>query len=117
EPPDVDVLVVHDARVAARSGNLVPLVLAGHTHEPDQSTIGKATLLVQGSTGGAGRRGVAEDPADREPLVASVLYFDRSSRRLVAYDQVVVEGLGSRSVRVDRRTLGDPLADRRADLG
>lgn len=109
EPPQVDVLLVHDARTAARAGDLAPLVLAGHTHEPHQGTIGEATLLVQGSTGGAGRRGVALDEADREPLVASVLYFDRASRRLVAYDQVVVEGLGNRGVRVERRTVSAPL--------
>ena len=65
EPPAVDVLLVHDARTAARSGHLVPLVLAGHTHQREQGVIGDATLLVQGFTGGAGRRGVAEDEAER----------------------------------------------------
>jgi predicted phosphodiesterase len=111
EPPDVDVLVVHDERIAGRSGFLVPLVLAGHTHEPRLGAIGDATLVVQGSTGGAGRRGVGEDADSRQPLLASVLYFDRASRRLVAYDQVAVEGLGNRGVRVERRTVADAEAD------
>ncbi|HWC11077.1 MAG TPA: metallophosphoesterase, partial [Acidimicrobiales bacterium] len=57
-PPPVDVVVVHDARVAAAAGDLTPLVLAGHTHEPRQATLGKAILLVEGSTGGAGLRGL-----------------------------------------------------------
>ena len=104
EPPDVDVLVVHDPRTAARSGGLVPLVLAGHTHEPREGRIGRATLLVQGSTGGAGLRGLqGEFP---EPLTASVLYFDARTRRLVAYDQISIRGLGETGARIERHIVG-----------
>ncbi len=109
EPPAVDVLVVHDERTAARTGYLVPLILSGHTHEPRLGRIGDATLLVEGSTGGAGRRGVSAD--EREPLMCSILYFDRATRRLVAYDQVSVDGLGERGVRVDRHAVEEPEPD------
>ena len=37
EPPPVDVALVHDRRMADDLGGLVPLVLAGHGHEPDEA--------------------------------------------------------------------------------
>ena len=39
EPPPVDVALVHDRRMAEDLGGLVPLVLAGHGHEPDEAII------------------------------------------------------------------------------
>ncbi|HET6663080.1 MAG TPA: metallophosphoesterase, partial [Acidimicrobiales bacterium] len=39
EPPEVDVVLVHDARIAADLGGEVPLVLAGHTHQPSDEVI------------------------------------------------------------------------------
>ncbi len=96
-----------DARLAAAAGELTPLVLAGHTHEPRQSRLGGATLLVEGSTGGAGLRGLqGEEP---EPLTCSVLYFNPTTRGLVAYDRITVEGLGQTGVRIERYTLGRSL--------
>jgi predicted phosphodiesterase len=107
-PPPVDIVVVHDARLAAAAGSLTPLVLAGHTHEPRQSTLGKAVLLVEGSTGGAGLRGLqGETP---EPLTCSVLYFNPTTRALVAYDRITVEGLGQTGVSIERHTLDRPLS-------
>ncbi|HEY8546130.1 MAG TPA: metallophosphoesterase [Acidimicrobiales bacterium] len=38
-PPEVDVVMVHDSRIAADLGGQVPLVLAGHTHKPSESVI------------------------------------------------------------------------------
>lgn len=106
-PPPVDLVVVHDARLAAAAGDLTPLVLAGHSHEPRQSTLGKAVLLVEGSTGGAGLRGLqGEEP---EPLTCSVLYFNPTTGSLVAYDRITVEGLGRTGVRIERHTLGRSL--------
>ena len=106
-PPPVDVVVVHDARVAAAAGDLTPLVLAGHTHEPRQSTLGNAILLVEGSTGGAGLRGL--QGAAPEPLTCSVLYFNPATNALVAYDRITVEGLGQTGVRIERHTVGRSL--------
>ena len=103
DEPDVDVVLVHDARMAAQIGEDVPLILAGHTHEPRQSRIGSATLLVEGSTGGAGLRVLrAEEP---EPLTCSILYFDQTSRRLAAFDRVIVRGLGESGARIERHVI------------
>lgn len=106
EPPPVDVAMIHDPRGAADMGGLVPLVLAGHTHEASSDRTGdedETLVLVQGSTGGAGLRGLQGD--EPEPLVASVLYFDEDTRLLVAYDQVTVQGLGETGVTIERHVL------------
>ena len=102
-PPPVDVLAVHDARVAARSGDLVPLILAGHTHHFRQRRVGEALVLEQGSTGGAGVRNLND--GRREPLTATVLYFDAATRKLRAYDQLTVAGLPSQTVRLERHVV------------
>lgn len=103
----IDVLVVHDPLLAARAGDQVPLVLAGHRHEVDLSTMeAGATLLVQGSTGGAGLRGLqGEEP---EPITASILYFDARADRLMAIDQVTIRGVGDPGVRIQRRVIEQP---------
>ncbi len=122
EPPEVDVVLVHDARIAADIGGEVPLVLAGHTHEPADELIEPAgeddqsggtdtpeepppdtRLLVEGSTGGAGLRGLQGD--EPKPLQASVLYFDPDSHELLAYDRVSVKGLGETGATIDRHIL------------
>jgi predicted phosphodiesterase len=122
EPPDVDVVLVHDARIAADIGGEVPLVLAGHTHQPSDERIEPADeddgsgdtdttedpppdtrLLVEGSTGGAGLRGLQGD--EPKPLQASVLYFDPDTRQLLAYDRISVKGLGETGATIDRHVL------------
>ena len=124
EPPAVDVAMVHDPRAAVGMGGQVPLVLAGHTHEATEERLADAeadggadssgtteegaerpetVLLTQGSTGGAGLRGLQGD--EPEPLVASILYVDGESRRLVAYDQVTVDGLGGTGATIERHIL------------
>ncbi|OLB66032.1 MAG: hypothetical protein AUI10_04170 [Actinobacteria bacterium 13_2_20CM_2_72_6] len=75
----VDLALVHDPASAGGLAGAVPLVLCGHLHHRETSTLkgpaGKQTfLMVQGSTGGAGLRGLeGEQPT---PLEMSVLYFD-----------------------------------------
>ena len=152
QPPDIDVVLIHDERAAADLGGTVPLVLAGHTHqarrdhiEPrdqdegqdsasssstttasttsatstttttaeDGSTDDGRTdqpedtlLLVEGSTGGAGLRGLqGEEP---EPLAASVLYFDPDSHQLLAYDSIALQGFGETGVTIQRHILVHP---------
>ena len=129
EPPEVDLVLVHDERIAADIGGDVPLVLAGHTHEPSDETIEPAEpeddgdegadttgepppdtrLLVEGSTGGAGLRGLQGD--DPKPLQASVLYFDPDTRELLAYDRVSVKGLGETGATIDRHILAEDGTD------
>jgi predicted phosphodiesterase len=125
EPPEVDAVLVHDARIAADIGGEVPLVLAGHTHEPSDERIEPAEedeegdgsgdtdtteepppdtrLLVEGSTGGAGLRGLQGD--EPKPLQASVLYFDPDTHELLAYDRISVKGLGETGATIDRHVL------------
>jgi predicted phosphodiesterase len=132
EPPDVDVVLVHDARIAADVGGEVPLVLAGHTHEPGDERIEPAEedeestdtdtteepppdtrLLVEGSTGGAGLRGLQGD--EPKPLQASVLYFDPDTRELLAYDRLSVKGLGETGATIDRHILVQDTDDTSRD--
>jgi predicted phosphodiesterase len=177
QPPPIDIVMVHDERMAADLGGVVPLVLAGHTHEPDDTTIEppdpdedeadedevdedevdegtgdgaegttgggdaddttttggddaaepataaddagdgdeaagaeeptmETRLLVEGSTGGAGLRGLqGEDP---EPLTATILYFDPGTRRLVAYDRLTVAWLEDAGATIQRHIVAGP---------
>ena len=102
-PPPVDVVMVHDVRAAADIMGEVPLVLAGHSHEPRHQQRDGTVVLVEGSTGGAGLRALrGEFP---EPLTSSLLYFDPSSDRLVAYDRISVAGLGGAGASIERHVV------------
>lgn len=103
KPPEVDLVAVHDARIAANAGFLTPLILAGHTHHPRQDRIDEAILMVEGSTGGGGLRSL--QGSGPTPLTATVLYFDPATRRLVAYDRVTVAGLGRTEARIERHLV------------
>jgi predicted phosphodiesterase len=106
EPPAV--VLVHDPKVAAPLDGIVPLVLAGHTHERKTTKLDEGTLLmVQGSTGGAGLRALqGEYP---EPLTCTVLYLDRVTGALRAYDEITLGGLGSTEVTIQRTVVPDVL--------
>jgi predicted phosphodiesterase len=105
EPPEVDIVLVHDQRMARELSGDVPLVLAGHAHAAHEEEIDGTRLLVEGSTGGAGLRSLrGEEP---EPLSCTVLYFDRGTERLVAYDRITVRGLGETGARIERHVLDD----------
>jgi predicted phosphodiesterase len=104
----IDVVMVHDPRMAAAVGDQVPLVLAGHNHSPRVDTIGSTTLLVEGSTGGAGLRSLRGD--EPEPLTCSVLYFDPDERRLVAVDRISLKGLGESGAQIERHVFDDSQA-------
>ncbi|WP_213454189.1 metallophosphoesterase family protein [Rhizomonospora bruguierae] len=111
----VDIALVHDPASAGALAGVCPLVLAGHLHNrtvseldpPPGSLPGtKPTrLLVEGSTGGAGLRGLeGEQPT---PLAMSVLYFDRL-HALQAYDDITVGGTGQSQVELKRHLVGEP---------
>lgn len=102
-PRTIDVVMVHDPRMAGELDDQVPLVLAGHTHDAEEKRLGSTRLLVEGSTGGAGLRGLqGEEP---EPLTATVLYFDPGSGELIAYDRITIDGLGETGARIDRHVI------------
>ncbi|SDP51701.1 Predicted phosphohydrolase, MPP superfamily [Klenkia soli] len=104
DPPAI--AMVHDPKQAPPLDGVVDLVLAGHTHERDVSVLDDGTrLMVEGSTGGAGLRGLqGEDPT---PLSCTVLYLDPAGE-LTAYDEITLGGLGQSEVMI-QRTYVDPL--------
>jgi predicted MPP superfamily phosphohydrolase len=60
-------------------------------------------LMVEGSTGGAGLRGLeGEEPT---PLSLSVLYFDEK-HQLKAYDDIQLGGTGESNVEMQRNVIG-----------
>lgn len=101
----VDIALTHDPIVAAALAGLVPLVLAGHTHKRGERRIDGTLLLTQGSSGGAGLRGVRQVPPDS--LAVSVLHIDRKQHTLVAVDEFTFGGLGRTEVSLVRRTVAD----------
>jgi predicted MPP superfamily phosphohydrolase len=107
EPPAI--AMVHDPKQAPPLDGEVPLVLAGHTHERKVSELdGGTRLMVEGSTGGAGLRGLQGDYP--EPLTCTVLYLDPATGTLRAYDEISLGGLGETEVTV-RRTVVPPAQD------
>jgi predicted phosphodiesterase len=108
EPPSI--AMVHDPKQAPPLDGVVPLILAGHTHARDVSTLEDGTLLmVEGSTGGAGLRGLeGEEPT---PLSCTVLYLDPDTGELRAYDEITLGGLGETEVTIQRVVVPETAAD------
>lgn len=102
----VDVAMMHDPLGADQVNKRVPLVLAGHLHLREVKQLSPQTMLmVQGSTGGAGLRGLQQKTP--VPLDLSVLYFD-AKHRLSAYDDISVGGTGRSEVALQRHIVGGP---------
>lgn len=101
--PPVDVALVHEPVMAQPLAGTVPLVLDGHTHRRASHVLSENTLeLTQGSSGGAGLRTL--DGGQPLPLESSILYFDPTTHRLIAADEVTVSGLGLESVTIQRHS-------------
>ncbi|MFI6943836.1 metallophosphoesterase [Streptomyces sp. NPDC050418] len=101
----VDVAVAHNPVAARETDGAVPLVLAGHVHHQEMEVMDRGTRLrIEGSTGGSGLRAVDNEGADAEPdpISASVLYLDRETRRLQAWDEIRLGGLGLTKAEVSR---------------
>jgi predicted MPP superfamily phosphohydrolase len=109
----VDIGLVHDPASAVTLTGTCPLVLAGHTHKREVSMLapvpgGMPTrLMVEGSTGGAGLRGLEDE--EPLPLAMSVLYFDEN-KVLQAYDDIQVGGTGQAQVTLERKVIKDEQA-------
>ncbi|WP_169981728.1 MULTISPECIES: metallophosphoesterase [unclassified Microbispora] len=102
-----DIVAVHDPTVGRGLSGYVPLVLSGHVHARSTELMPSGTrLMIQGSTGGAGLRGLEHD--EPTPLTASVLYFGKSSHRLEAWDDITVGGLGEQWIQCERHIEPDP---------
>ncbi|MFF0507526.1 metallophosphoesterase [Streptomyces fimicarius] len=97
----VDIAVAHDPNTARETDGTVPLVLAGHLHRRINEQLKLGTRLkVEGSTGGGGLRAVQNEKPEK--VHASVLYMDRSTRRLQAWDEITLGGLGLTTAEVGR---------------
>ena len=97
----VDVAMVHEPSAAREVDGEVPLVLCGHLHHEGEEILQRGTRLrMEGSTGGSGLRALERKyPA---PIEASILYFDRDTRRLQAWDAIKLGGLGETTAEVTR---------------
>jgi Icc-related predicted phosphoesterase len=104
EPPDI--AVVHDPVAALPLNGVVKLVLAGHLHRRVTWMLSSQTrVFVQGSTGGAGLRALQSDPPT--PIEASVMYFDRATGQLQAWDDITIGGLGATDAQIQRHLASD----------
>ncbi|MEV4624563.1 metallophosphoesterase [Asanoa sp. NPDC049573] len=109
-----DLCLVHDPESAPALNGVCPNILAGHIHHrevrmlPAGPTIpNPSRVLVEGSTGGAGLRGLeGEQPT---PLQMSVLYFD-DAKKLQAYDDIQLGGTGQAQVTLNRSVIARPPA-------
>lgn len=109
----VNFAMVHDPIAAEPLAGVVPVVLAGHRHEREVTRIdqqdgkippqGRTLLMVEGSTGGAGLRGLEDEKPT--PLEMSVLYFDDVDKSLQAYDEITVGGTGESEVTLQRNLV------------
>ncbi len=96
-----DVILIHDPEMAKELEGISPLILAGHLHHrktkilPDQSL-----LMVQGSTGGSGLRTLTNGEAD--PLQATILYFDPMTRKVIAWNDITMKGIGNAEITIAR---------------
>ncbi|MFF1545168.1 metallophosphoesterase [Streptomyces sp. NPDC058291] len=96
-----DVAVAHEPSAARGTDGEVPLVLAGHLHHEGTEVMKNGTRLrIEGSTGGSGLRAVEGKYPD--PIQASILYLDRDTRRLQAWDEIKLGGLGLTTAEVSR---------------
>ncbi len=107
-PVPVDIALVHDPASAGALSGTVPLILAGHLHKretyymPTVAGQQPTLMMVEGSTGGAGLRGLQGDTPT--PLEMSVLYFT-PEHKLVAYDEITLGGTGESQVMLERHIV------------
>ena len=103
----VDVVVFHDPEPAEVFDGHAEMVLSGHLHyrkvrQGDEDT----WLMTQGSTGGSGLR--ALEPEEPAGIQLSVLYVDRATAALRAYDDIRLGGLGLASAQINRHMVDLP---------
>lgn len=108
---EVDVVVYHDPTVAGVFDGRASMVLSGHLHYREVSQGDDDTwLMVQGSTGGSGLRALEpeEGPAG---IMLSVLYVERDTGELRAYDDIRLGGLGMASAQINRHVVEEAEPD------
>ncbi|MGH3355295.1 MAG: metallophosphoesterase family protein [Nocardioidaceae bacterium] len=108
EDGNVDAVVYHDPAPAAVFDGLSELTMSGHVHLQRSNLMENGTWrMVEGSTGGSGLRALEpeEGPA---PIQLSVLYLDRETKELRAFDHLTLGGLGTTSAHIEREIVEPP---------
>lgn len=101
EQPGVSVALLHDPAAAISLDGLVPTVLAGHLHKRSVKDLPNGTrLMTQGSTGGSGLRALTGRGAD--PLSATIVHLNKTTGKVVAWDEITVAGIGLASAQITR---------------
>lgn len=99
-----DIAVAHEPATVREADGEVPLALSGHLHHEEMEVMKYGTRLrIEGSTGGSGLRAVEGKYPD--PIEASILYMDRDTRRLQAWDEIELGGLGLTTAEVSRHLV------------
>ena len=102
-PMSTDFLLVHDPINAKAFAGKTKIILAGHLHTRNVKRLSPYTLLMlEGSTGGGGLRTVTNRTTPAQ-LEASILYYDVTSKKLVAYDEISMGGIGTASAQITRK--------------
>ncbi|MGZ4108687.1 MAG: metallophosphoesterase family protein [Actinomycetota bacterium] len=103
--PPVDIIAVHDDRMAEAAAGRVPLVLSGHFHQEEVRVIDGTLFLRVGTTGGSAL--TTFEPDVNIPLTAEVLYFAPGTPpSLIAYD-VIQQNVKTGSLTVTRHTISN----------
>ncbi len=105
----VDLIAVHDDRMAEAVAGRVPLVISGHFHETSASVVNGTLFLRIGTTGGSGA-GIFRD-LEAVSFTAEILYFSiGETPELIAYD--VVEQLpDTGSLTIRRITVSEAFGE------
>jgi len=104
-PADVDILMLHNDRMAQSLVGFAPVILFGHNHQLKVETRSNSVLVNAGTSGAAGLRGLQ---AMRIPYSVVLLHFkpDGERMRLVAADSISVvrpdQGFSLERKRYDR---------------
>jgi Icc-related predicted phosphoesterase len=105
----VEVVAVHDDRMAEAVAGGVPLVISGHFHET-RGLVENGTLFLRVGTTGASGAGIFRGLAEI-PFTAEVLYFSREEEpRLIAYD-VIEQFPDSGNLTVKRITVSEEYGE------
>jgi predicted phosphodiesterase len=105
----IDIIAVHDDRMAEAAAGRVPLVLSGHFHVEEARVIDGTLFLRVGTTGGSAL--TTFEPDVNIPLTAEVLYFAPGTPpTLIAYD-VIQQSIKTGSLTVTRHTIQSEYGD------
>ncbi|MEW6171685.1 MAG: metallophosphoesterase family protein [Bacillota bacterium] len=97
----VDLLLVHDPKIASRFIGQIPLIVCGHTHVPVMEGDSSSLFLNPGTTGAAGIRGLQY--GKEVPYTAMVVYLDTAERPSAV--DIITYGPREGNFRVERQAV------------